>query len=68
MVDSRDVETFALWTQAQRPSELKKVTETELANLLGVPLNTFKTRYRSARGKIVELMQEINAHTDEVSA
>ena len=41
--------TFLLWTQSQRPVENKKVTELELSELIGIPVNTFKTKYRSAK-------------------
>jgi RNA polymerase sigma-70 factor (ECF subfamily) len=39
---------FLVWTQAQRLSKREKYTEFYFAELLGIPVNTFKTRYRSA--------------------
>ncbi len=51
--------TFLLWTQSQRPVENKKVTELELSELIGIPVNTFKTKYRAARNK---LREALNSH------
>lgn len=48
-LSDHDLETFLVWTQAQRPIKSKAVTEKELSSLLGIPLNTFKTRYRAAK-------------------
>ena len=39
---------FLLWTQAQRPDKSKKYTEQYFANLLNMPVNTFKTKYRAS--------------------
>ncbi len=39
---------FLTWTQAQRLQKANKQTETYLASLLNIPVNTFKTRYRAA--------------------
>ncbi len=39
---------FLLWTQAQRPDKSKKYTEKYFANLLNMPVNTFKTKYRAS--------------------
>ena len=39
---------FLLWTQAQRPDKSKKYTEHYFADLLNIPVNTFKTRYRAS--------------------
>jgi len=43
---------FLTWTQAQRLDKSSKQTETYLAKLLGIPVNTFKTRYRSALAEL----------------
>ena len=40
---------FLIWTQSQRDSKQVKQTEVRLAALMGIPLNTFKTRYKRAR-------------------
>ena len=45
---------FITWTQAQRLDKSSKQTETYLASLLGIPVNTFKTRYRSALAELSE--------------
>jgi len=39
---------FLVWTQAQRPHKDQKYTESYFAELLGVSVNTLKTRYRTA--------------------
>lgn len=39
---------FLVWTQAQREEKHQKMTEDYLAGLVGIPVNTFKTRYRAA--------------------
>jgi len=43
---------FVTWTQAQRQNKSDKQTETYLASLLGIPVNTFKTRYRAALAEL----------------
>jgi len=43
---------FLTWTQAQRFDKSAKQTETYLASLLGIPVNTFKTRYRAALAEL----------------
>ncbi len=43
---------FLVWTQAQRYDKASKQTETYLASLLGIPVNTFKTRYRAALAEL----------------
>jgi len=58
-LSDRELETFLLWTQSQRPLTHKKVTESDLSELLGIPLNTFKTRYRAAKQK---LQENLNNH------
>ncbi len=43
---------FLVWTQAQRLDKSKTQTETYLSKLLGIPVNTFKTRYRKALAEL----------------
>ena len=43
---------FLTWTQAQRHDKSNTQTETYLASLLGIPVNTFKTRYRAALAEL----------------
>jgi RNA polymerase sigma-70 factor (ECF subfamily) len=39
---------FLLWTLSQRQDKTKKYTESYFAELLNIPVNTFKTRYRAS--------------------
>lgn len=60
-VSEQELEVFAVWTQSQRPISHKKVTEPELASLLGIPVNTFRTRYRAAKQTLQKLLVETEA-------
>ncbi len=51
-LDEYDRLVFLVWTQAQRFDKSKAQTETYLASLLGIPVNTFKTRYRAALAEL----------------
>jgi len=51
-VSEEDFLIFLTWTQAQRLDKSKNQTETYLAALLNIPLNTFKTRYRAALSEL----------------
>lgn len=53
-LEDEDRLIFLIWTQAQRMNKSSKLTEAYLANLLGIPVNTFKTRYRSALAELSE--------------
>ncbi|MGI9303355.1 MAG: RNA polymerase sigma factor [Gammaproteobacteria bacterium] len=39
---------FLVWTQAQRPAKDRRYTDEYFAELMGVSVNTLKTRYRAA--------------------
>ncbi len=52
--DSDELLMFLVWTQAQRPNKDKKYTESYFADLLGVPVNTLKTRYRAASKSLAD--------------
>jgi len=52
--DTDELLMFLVWTQAQRPNKEKKFTEGYFADLLGVPVNTLKTRYRAASKSLAE--------------
>lgn len=39
---------FYVWTQAQRPAKQGRYTEAYFSDLLDIPVNTLKTRYRAA--------------------
>ena len=43
---------FLVWTQSQRGGKSMAMTEKYLAELVGIPVNTFKTRYRAAKREI----------------
>ena len=49
---------FLLWTQAQRIDKKKKYTESYFAGLLNMPVNTFKTKYRTGLKKLSEGLQD----------
>jgi len=49
---------FLTWTQAQRFDKSAKQTEVYLAELLGIPVNTFKTRYRSALAELSDGLEQ----------
>lgn len=48
-VDLKDINVFLIWTQAQRAAKEQVFTWDYFAYLLGVPVNTMKTRYRNAK-------------------
>jgi RNA polymerase sigma-70 factor (ECF subfamily) len=56
---------FLTWTQAQRQDKSDTQTETYLASLLDIPVNTFKTRYRSA---LAELTSGLDKWRNQVNA
>ncbi len=47
-LDSSELHVFLVWTQTQRINKSKKFTEEYFADLLSIPLNTFKSRYRKS--------------------
>lgn len=49
---------FLVWTQSKRQNKHSKLTEKELAKLLNIPVNTFKTRYRRALQKLSEGLEK----------
>lgn len=51
-LSDEDTLIFLIWTQAQRQDKAAKQTETYLALLLNIPVNTFKTRYRAALAEL----------------
>lgn len=52
--DSEEGCVFMVWTQAQRPSKHYKYTDQDLSALLGVDVNTLKTRYRTAKRQLAD--------------
>jgi len=49
---------FLLWTQSQRLDKRNKLTEQYFADLLNMPVNTFKTRYRASVKALGEGMEK----------
>ena len=49
---------FLLWTQAHRADKREKLTEQYFADLLNIPVNTFKTRYRASIKALGEGMEK----------
>ena len=47
-----------IWTQAQRYDKSNIQTESYLAELLGIPVNTFKTRYRAAIAELTSGLEK----------
>jgi hypothetical protein len=43
---------FILWTQCQRIDKKQKITQSYFSRLLGIKLNTFKTRERDAKKQL----------------
>ena len=54
---------FLTWTQAQRLDKSTTQTESYLASLLNIPVNTFKTRYRSALAELSSGLDKWRKHT-----
>jgi len=48
---------FVIWTQANRPAKNQSFSWDYFANLLNVPVNTMKTRYRSAQQSLADSLQ-----------
>lgn len=57
---------FLTWTQAQRFDKSDKQTETYLASLLDIPVNTFKTRYRAALAELSDGLSQWRNQTPTV--
>lgn len=60
-VDEEELLVFVVWTQAQRPDKSQKFTESYFADLLDVPVNTLKTRYKAAGKRLSDGMNEWRA-------
>lgn len=53
---------YMVWTQSQRPFKNQEFTWQYFANVLNVPENTLKTRYRAALKSLAEKLSEHNSH------
>ncbi len=57
-MDCLDNLVFLVWTQARRADKREKLTEQYFADLLNIPVNTFKTRYRASLKSLAEGMEK----------
>ncbi len=57
-LDGESLLIFLIWTQTQRPLKSGDFTWDYFAELLNVPVNTLKTRYRAALKKLEEGLQK----------
>jgi len=62
-LSDEDLLIFLTWTQAQRQDKSSTQTESYLASLLGIPVNTFKTRYRAALAELSTGLEKWRKHT-----
>lgn len=60
--DNDELLMFLVWTQAQRPNKEQKYTESYFADLIGVPVNTLKTRYRAASKSLADGLEQWREH------
>ena len=47
-LDCIEMSVFMIWTQSQRVEKRKKFTDAYFADLLNMPVNTYKTKYRKS--------------------
>ncbi len=52
---------FLVWTQAQRASKEESFSWEYFSELLGVPVNTMKTRYRAAQKRLADSLNDYRA-------
>lgn len=57
-LDELEILVFLVWTQAQRLDKSQKFTWDYFAQLLGQPVNTMKTRYRTAQMSLQKSLTE----------
>lgn len=55
--DQDEMLIFLVWTQAQRALKEQRFSWDYFSDLLGVPVNTMKTRYRSAQQRLAEALE-----------
>ncbi len=57
-IGTEELSAFLVWTQAQRANKNQKFSWDYFAHLLNVPVNTMKTRYRSAQQTLANGLAE----------
>ena len=57
-IDVDEESIFLVWTQAQRARKDESFSWDYFAELLGVPTNTMKTRYRAAQKRLAEALDD----------
>ena len=57
-MDADETLVFLVWTQAQRAAKDESFSWEYFSELLGVPVNTMKTRYRSAQKRLAEALDD----------
>jgi len=57
-IETEELSVFLVWTQAQRASKHESFSWDYFANLLNVPVNTMKTRYRSAQQALANGLED----------
>ena len=57
-IDADEEAIFLVWTQAQRATKDEDFSWDYFAELLGVPVNTMKTRYRTAQKRLAEALDD----------
>ncbi|MBX2839775.1 MAG: sigma-70 family RNA polymerase sigma factor [Gammaproteobacteria bacterium] len=60
-IDGDELLVFLVWTQAQRAFKDESFSWDYFSELLGVPVNTMKTRYRSAQKRLAGSLSEHRA-------
>lgn len=62
-INADEMLVFLVWTQAQRASKDESFSWEYFSNLINVPVNTMKTRYRAAQKRLAESLSEYRAVT-----
>jgi len=55
-IEAEEMLVFLVWTQAQRATKDESFSWDYFAELIGVPVNTMKTRYRAAQRRLAEAL------------
>ena len=57
-IDADEMLVFLVWTQAQRAEKGENFSWDYFSHLIGVPVNTMKTRYRAAQKRLAESLRD----------